>query len=256
VFGLDTTYNGSEYRFDHNLLEKVIKEVVKEKVGDENGIMADSTKELCHCFVVASRALAVDGPPVLFRSYQCSGFSADRCTIWEAGRATTALPFFFNPIFIDNRKPGFRYVGGIVHNNPSEYALAEAERIWGQSGRPSLVSIGSGKQKPVKLIVSPGEVDTNWWCRLLRWRSEKISGGVSTLHHIAESCVKLCASSEDVHRRVSALTDVNYHRFNVDKGLEEVSLEDWSKIEDTKVESAQYCLVVKENLASCASLLI
>jgi hypothetical protein len=41
--------------------------------------------------------------------------------------------------------------GGTVHNNPSELAL-EAERIWNTISNILLVSVGSGRQRPVRVV--------------------------------------------------------------------------------------------------------
>jgi len=62
------------------------------------------------------------------------------------------LPSFFKEMYIDNPRPGVAYVdGGLGHNNPSQVALDEAERIWQTSKNFCLVSIGTGRQRAVKI---------------------------------------------------------------------------------------------------------
>jgi hypothetical protein len=89
---------------------------------EENGIPT---------FVVAARRLHINSlEPKLFHSYECKGNLADRCMLWEAARATTAAPTFFQEIVIPYPPPGGPFVdGGVRHNNPGEVALEEADRI-------------------------------------------------------------------------------------------------------------------------------
>jgi hypothetical protein len=101
VFEVDQVFQGiipvgdDQCRFDYRKLEKAIKNIVNKKLEDENAIMADSADSI-PTFVVAIKGLHTDGPPTLFRSYQCQGHNVSNCAIWEAGRATSAAPIFHN----------------------------------------------------------------------------------------------------------------------------------------------------------------
>src|SRR5947207_14507250 len=93
--------------------------------------MADSMNGFCPTFVTATSVMNSDGPSVIFRSYGCQGFNANKCTIWQAGRAMTAAPSIFKPMFIETSAPGATYIdGGIGHNNPAILVLDEARRIF------------------------------------------------------------------------------------------------------------------------------
>src|ERR1700738_4824255 len=157
VFEVDNVFKGviptgdDQCRFDYNILEKAIKEIVNKKLQDESSIMQTTAPGTCPTFVVAIPVLHADGPPGVFRSYKCTGASPSKCTIWEAGRATSAAPLFFKPIRIDVPSPGRTFAdGGLGHNNPAEVALKEASRLWGNGQRCCLVSIGTGRQKTVR----------------------------------------------------------------------------------------------------------
>eukprot|EP01080_Neovahlkampfia_damariscottae_P004454 gene4454-7829_t len=64
------------------------------------------------------------------------------CTIKEILRATSAAPFYFEPVKINN----IEYVdGGLTDLNPSKIALREAIELW-PNDQIILVSLGCGKQ--------------------------------------------------------------------------------------------------------------
>jgi Patatin-like phospholipase len=124
----------NQCRFDHNVLEGAIKLIIKERLNDESCRMNAVPKALnktCPTFVVAKKALHVDAPPTIFRTYGGEGVSPSKLTLWEAVRTTSAAPSFFKLMFIDIPRPGMTYVdGGLGYNNPSHVALDEARRIW------------------------------------------------------------------------------------------------------------------------------
>jgi hypothetical protein len=90
-------------RFDYVALQNTIKNIIKDKLSDENCTMDDirhAKSKACCSFVVAGRAESIDGPPVIFRSYGGEGHIPSKCAIWEAARATTDAPAFFKPNYI------------------------------------------------------------------------------------------------------------------------------------------------------------
>jgi patatin-like phospholipase/acyl hydrolase len=214
-------------------------------------MMAD-TPENVPTFVVATPDLHADGPPTLFRSYQCTGYNADKCTIWEAARATSAAPTFFKPIKIEIPTPGGTFVdGGLTHNNPAELALLEAQRIWSTVKRFCLVSIGTGRLKSVKVVDRPSSVSagsssgaarSSSLPRSKRPRVEepaaRSTDGLSALIKIGEICVQLATNSEFAHQRLlrhSQSDDPDkqfpYHRFNVERDMHEIELQEWDQME-------------------------
>lgn len=149
--------------------------------------------------------------PVLLRSYTTTdsvdGLSTAGVKIWEAARATSAASTFFDPIRI-----GFQeFVDGATgRNNPVESVLAEANSLWADAASriQCLVSIGTGK-------------------------SEFRDFG-NNLAEIKRTLVALATETEDTERRVYSNQENlgvggRYFRFNVDRGLEGVVLDEHEK---------------------------
>jgi Patatin-like phospholipase len=256
VFDVDHVLNGvipigdDQCRFDYQKLEHAIKAIVKKKLDDDDAIMAD-TPDNIPTFVVATKGLHADGPPTLFRSYQCQGHSASKCTIWEAGRATSAIPTFFKPIKINIPPLGATFVdGGLTYNNPAELALFEAQKIWTSAKRFCLVSIGTGRMRPVRVVdISSDSSNTSgvpWWILGVK-SATKIPSGVTALKKIAQACVELTGNSEPVHQRLLQLATspdpekiYSYHRFNVARDLQDIGLEEWNKMEELAGHTTVY----------------
>lgn len=245
------------------MLEDSIKELVRDELGDEAATMSDTSDLSCPTFVVATSGLNVDGPAVLLRSYGCKGFNANTCLIWQAARATTASPLFFKPMFIDTPLPGAWYIdGGITHNNPSELALEEARRKWTTVKQFCLISIGTGRQAAVAVVDSRGatistEIDgsphlkrriicvtpgAHFFERFVRAPND-----MAALDIMDKACFRLSNTSEFVHDRVmkrsnSSNSDPNflYHRFNVERGLENIGLEEWNQMIVIGAHTARY----------------
>lgn len=162
VFNVDNVLLGKipvgddQCRFDHKVLENSIKGIIKDRLGSEDCEMSrvfTASYHVCPTFVVAKKAVVTDGPPTMFRSYSGEGAGPSKCAIWQAARATSAAPSFFKEIVIANPPPGVVYVdGGLLYNNPSELALEEAKRIWPARRHFCLVSIGTGRQRAVRVI--------------------------------------------------------------------------------------------------------
>ena len=248
-------------RFDFNLLETSVKGIVAQKLQDETAAMQDTRPDSCPCFVVATPGLHAEGPPAVLRTYRCRGANADKCTVWEAARATSAAPSFFKPIRITVPPPGRTFVdGGLGHNNPAEVALAEAERIWPDKTKFRLVSIGTGRQDSVRFVESvstEGNLE-NSSPGLVRQTASKVMGkiphatnvsrtpkGVTAVTNIAKECVKLATNSEGVHQRVLARSSRGLHRFpyfrfNVEKDMAGIELQEWKKMDEMSEHTANY----------------
>ncbi|ERF74884.1 hypothetical protein EPUS_09291 [Endocarpon pusillum Z07020] len=183
-------------RFDTQALEKAIKEVV-----------------LNH-FVCATRKETAQS--MQFRSYQSARGSSDllrKTKIWEATRATSAAPSFFDPIKIGDYDEEFTD-GGTGANNPVRTLWIEAKN--------TLLGPGEALEKNLNLLVSIGT-------------------GVPSLKPFGNSLLEIAktlksmateteATAESFHRGHSELDDNSqYFRFNVTKGLKDVGLEEGAK---------------------------
>jgi hypothetical protein len=276
VFNIDNVLKGviptddDQCRFNFQDLEDAIKSLVKQTLGDEDVTMASACDmasiepgnnlKARRTFVVATRGLDANSPPVLLRSY---GHEASSCRIWEAARATSAAPTFFKHICIHDPVDGtneYFVDGGVAHNNPSELALTEAKIVWKNVRKFCVVSIGTGRQGIVKFIELKGsdiatsvlEKDkspekSNTVSRLFfrnpistpLQKMLRAPRGVKALLKIVNACVDMCNNSERVHQRLcseATAADINsqfpYYRFDVDRGMDKISLEEWKKKDD------------------------
>jgi predicted acylesterase/phospholipase RssA len=264
VFEIDKVLKGvipvgdDQCRFDYKKLEDAIQTVVKNKLKTENSNvpMADMAEIpiTVPTFVVATKGLNAGGPPTLFRSYQCDGHNADKCYIWQAARATSAAPTFFKPTTIDIPPPKATYVdGGLQNNNPAQLAIYEAHKIWSKAKRFTLVSVGTGRLKAVRITdpqansMSEGSRKV----RILKWipgaNISRIPAGLGELKKMAQACVDLVTTSEPAHQRLledSTSTDpakqFPYYRFNVERDMQDIGLEEWNKVEEMNMHTKVY----------------
>jgi predicted acylesterase/phospholipase RssA len=274
VFNVDQVLAGKipvdddQCRFDHNVLEGAIKSIIKERLNDEdcrmNAIPKTSNK-ICPTFVVSKKAFNLGAPPTIFRTYSGEEVRPNKCTLWQAARATSAAPSFFMPMFIDTPRPGIRYVdGGLGYNNPAHVALDEARRIWPTSKQFCLVSIGTGRPKAVRIVDTTNpDTDIESQRSLLKnivsyipnvvscipgWKTAKnFPPGVLAIIKMAGALASLATDSEDVHeslQRKSHLNDPDqrfpYFRFNVARDVGDIGLGDWMKAEELTTHTMGY----------------
>lgn len=130
-------------------LERDVKALVESRIQSEHGQQtAGGTVDLeneallcpkeklgtrcCRSFVCAVRS--TDGHTVRLRTYPRN--DEDRikrpggsCNIWEAARATSAAPFYFEPQHIN----GIEYWdGGLLNNNPIDQVYWESQTLYGE----------------------------------------------------------------------------------------------------------------------------
>jgi len=82
-----------------------------------------------------------DGPPTLFTTYDTSA-SFHGCTIWQAARATSAVPPFFKSIKIGRDR--IEFVDALRYNNPCEILIEEARLQFPGREQMRVLSIGTG----------------------------------------------------------------------------------------------------------------
>ncbi|PHH90065.1 hypothetical protein CDD83_4604 [Cordyceps sp. RAO-2017] len=156
----------------------------------------------------------VDAPPILLTTYDTSA-SFDGCTIWQVVRATSAATTFFKPIQVG--RDGIEFVdAGFGYNNPCEILIQEAERQFPQRRRLQVLSIGTGL----------GDVVDIGNARL----------------DILKALKKMATTSKKVAARLDNRfgDDGQYFRFNVDRGLEDVTLSDWDKASKIAAHTRNY----------------
>jgi hypothetical protein len=176
----------------------------------------------------------------LLRSYESQKVQEDDCTIWEAGRATSAASSFFDPIKIGQFQKSF-VDGGTGCNNPVERVYEEALDIWGPDARQRIqcmVSIGTGQSM------------------------ERAFG--TGVKEIASTIISIATETEQTAIRFATLVapilgpspsnNKVYYRFNVVKGLEEVGLEKYK--DKARIAAATKVYLnhpdVLSNISACA----
>jgi predicted acylesterase/phospholipase RssA len=142
--------------------------------------------------------------------------------IWEACRATSAASTFFDPIAVGRYKEEF-VDGATGANNPVWEVWNQAQLIWGpqplENKIKCLVSIGTGVPS------------------LKPFRDDAF--------HIGDTLVAIATETEQTaerFRRDKSQLDNSgqYYRFNVDRGLEEIGLEESKKRKEIAAATRRY----------------
>ncbi|KIM34548.1 hypothetical protein M408DRAFT_60069 [Serendipita vermifera MAFF 305830] len=186
--------------------------------------MLDNHPKACKAFVTATLGRdAQKGNPHLFRTYGVRDTTTTDCKIWEAVRATSAAPTFFDAITIGTED----YVdGGFGCNNPVGWVYQEAKAIWPGREIGCIISLGTGMPKVLSL--------ENLTLKYSRWPKEWFQ----VLERTATEC-------DTAHQDMVRMKELKgkYFRFNVQQGLQNVSLMEWEKLGETaSITEAYACL--------------
>ncbi|KAF4452130.1 Acyl transferase/acyl hydrolase/lysophospholipase [Fusarium austroafricanum] len=143
----------------------------------------------------------VDTLPTLFKTYDTSA-SLDGCTIWQVARATSAATTFFKSIQVGRDDIEF-IDAGFGYNNPCEVLIRETKNHFPERKEMLVLSIGTGL------------------------------GDVASIKDTRTSILKALKKMATTSKKVALSLDEQfgesgmYYRFNVDRGLEDISLSDW-----------------------------
>ena len=178
----------------------------------------------------------------LLRSYELNeiGHVDYECMIWEAVRATSAAPLFFEPITLKASKASF-VDGGVRVNNPIEQISHEAELIWPGRSIGCLLSIGTG-------VMTVKGFDV----------------GKSQLHEVLKTLADIATDAETKARDYqtvnlqgrSLLRAGKYYRFSVPQWISDFDLADFEKVPYMESMTVPYILDHKERLILCAQNLV
>ena len=151
----------------------------------------------------------------------------DRTTrIWEALRATSAAPTFFEEMQFGT--PKVTYLdGGVGFNNPCGEVEYAAKALWEGRMIGLIVSVGTGLQS-----LSSVKKMATW-----------LPFGLGTDISLATALAGMATSTARVDnemRRMHNNTDTKYYRFDVDRGLANISLEQWMKEDEMASLTEQY----------------
>ncbi|RAQ63408.1 hypothetical protein COH20_008878 [Aspergillus flavus] len=139
-------------RFSADNIEAVIKELIKERLGDSEAPLLNEHSQ-CKAFVLVVRQDAANSKgPVHLRSYVNTQQKSllPNVKAWEAARATSAAPTYFLPMEVSTDK-GVKHKlidAALGANNPVGWLWNEVLSVFG-AGRPidCILSIGTGIPK-------------------------------------------------------------------------------------------------------------
>ncbi|KAG6884378.1 hypothetical protein C0992_006445 [Termitomyces sp. T32_za158] len=227
--------------FKASVLEAVMKDIVAKynRIEDKDALMRDNRDQGCRTehelnlnilsFVCAIPALNM-AHPRLFRSYVVRESQEYDATIWEVARATTAAPGFFKSIYIGTEPKEEFIDSGLKCNNPTKEVFMEAQKVFGTK-RPisCILSIGTGHPNAISLR-EPSMLQ----------RSDLMDA----LLGIAQDCEKVSNEFEEEYgksyKRGSRKVKKAYFRLNVQQGLQNVSLTEWTKMGEVKTHTLSY----------------
>jgi patatin-like phospholipase/acyl hydrolase len=186
------------------------------------------------------------GNPFLLRTYEHRGApnraeaSTDTLStvkIWEALRATSAAPSFFDPIRIGTED----YVdGGLGCNNPAVQVYEESRTYWKNEDKfpeiGCLVSLGTGMPKVLPEADEPSYSGVYGVAGL--WNS-LVSKLTPVDKQVAEVYMRIATQCEKTHREMLRKNELKgkYFRFNVQQGLQNISLEEYGRLGEVRVHT-------------------
>lgn len=183
----------------------------------------------CRGFVLTTLKNAL-GLPRILSTYDPN----DRTTkIWEALRATSAAPTFFEEMAFGT--PRVTYLdGGVGFNNPCAEVDYAAKALWEGRSIGVIVSVGTGLQSipSVKKMAS--------------W----LPFGLGTDIALASALAGMATGTARVDNEMKRMyynTSTQYYRFDVDRGLANVSLEQWMKEDEMAALTELYMRDAKQS---------
>ena len=204
--------------------------------GNPNALLYDVREKRTKTAVTAVyRHSKAGAPPALLRSYDSRREAPPEfnCTIWQAGRATSATGLAFKPIqigqsvFIDEGQGKF---------NPAPQALDEAT-LNEYPGRDVgvLVSIGTGKR--------PGGTDSQqhqWWESFVGGAAGDFAEARRRLMAKIEGCEETHKYMIKEHLTKRGVNIENYYRLNVEVGVGEFGMNEWNRLSDISTNTRMY----------------
>ena len=164
--------------------------------------------------------------PTLFRSWEPSSNPTYNCSIVQAARATTAAPTFFKAIEFGHPTAQRYLDGGMRCNNPVAYVVEEARSLYPGQAISCVLSLGTGTMRVIGLE------------RPDAFQNMLPTNLIKVLRGIATDCD---AQSEAMAKQLNQPDKPNsYFRLNVNEGLQNVSLAEWSRMNEVEIHTVQY----------------
>lgn len=192
------------------------------KVRSQSSVHRKKGRRGCRAFVVCALKNAL-GTPKILKTYDAN----DRETrIWQALRATSAAPTFFEEMTMGS--PKLTYLdGGMGFNNPALEVDYEAKSLWEGRSIGVSVSIGTGLQTIPAVKAS----------------NSCLPFGLGLDLVLASAMASMATSTARVHndmQRMYSSSTTKYFRFDVDAGMANISLEQWMKEDEMTALTEQY----------------
>ncbi|MCJ1378657.1 hypothetical protein MMC17_001756 [Xylographa soralifera] len=161
-----------------------------------------------------------------FRSYRVRNNSSANCQIWEAARATTAAPTFFERIHIVDGQLQEEFIDGVLRcNNPTQEILEEARQVFGRERAIGcVVSIGTG-HTGVMSLAKPSALQNIFSTKL-----------IEVLAKIATDCE---STATNMATRFENQDDM-YFRFSVTHGAGLIAPEEWKRMGEVQTHTKAY----------------
>ncbi|KAH8591275.1 acyl transferase/acyl hydrolase/lysophospholipase [Bisporella sp. PMI_857] len=192
--------------------------------------LEEEVKKIVNEFVCTTQLR--DSQKVRLRTYGCEWEEPETCNIWEAARATSAAPMFFEPVEFKGSR--VRYVdGGIWRNNPVRELYREAYQLLGARSVSCIISIGTG-------VLEVIDIGGNGM-QLLEACKSIVTETEETANDFAREVMQ-----EGRQSRI-------YFRFNVSNGLQKVGLTEYAAVDLMTQVTRSYLglLEVEASLKEC-----
>jgi len=164
--------------------------------------------------------------PALFRSWVPCSNQTYNCSIVQAARATTAAPTFFKAIEFGYPTAQQYLDGGLRCNNPVASVVDEARSLYPDRDISCVLSLGTGTTRVIGLEHPDA------------FQNMLPTNLIGVLRGIATDCDE---QSEAMAKQLNQRDKPNsYFRLNVNEGLRNVSLAEWSRMNEVETHTVQY----------------
>ncbi|KAK7973978.1 hypothetical protein PG989_015826 [Apiospora arundinis] len=200
--------------------------------GDPDALLYDTRDNRTKTAVTAMyRGTQRGGEPALLRSYDSRKEPAPEfdCTIWQAGRATSAIGLAFKPIKVGQSQ---FHDDGAGTFNPSPYALDEATvNEWPGREVGVFVSVGTGRR--------PKGTDQNSHVWYEGFMGEFADARRKLIAKI-EGCETIHEHMRKEHLMKRGVNADNYYRLNVEVGVGEFGMNEWHRLSEISTGTRRY----------------
>ncbi|KAF5528713.1 Calcium-independent phospholipase A2-gamma [Colletotrichum aenigma] len=239
-----------ERTFKEKTLEKVIRDIVAAR-RLKTTVMIDETRDrnsLGHAFVCSvPRSNMFEA--YLFRTYRGKSNHAHNVEIWEAARATSSAPGFFNPVHVKvEAVKEYYYDGALAYNNPAKLVLDEADSYLGSDRKLGfLLSLGTGLKITDKAfkVEADAEKAVEHALELTKKPVRSLSGSLLSrdslpvYKHIKTSLTDPERTHHELDQWFRAIPNA-YFRLNLDKGAADIKLNEYKKMKLLREATEKY----------------